>query len=124
VALGKHFAQERQHGGIGEVKQHRANKEDQQRPIFEQRRDVRDAGRFVTVVGSARHVVIDVTRPDAGERPQGGNREGHDKEENAAIGEKIADETHRYRGDHIARGIKGLVPALAPIKEVSTHHAY
>jgi len=51
------------------------------------------------------------------------NGEGHDEEENATIGQVVADQPHRYRCHDIARGVERLIATLSPVEQFSTDQA-
>jgi len=99
--LGQHFAQEGQHCGIGEMKHHGARDEEDQRAIPEEYPDALRFGTLVAVVCAAGEFVVNLGGLDETQRENCGEGEGRNEEEDAAVGNEVAEQSHGHSGNYV-----------------------
>ena len=114
MPLGEPFAQEWQHRGVGEMEHHGGDEEDDQPAILDERLfhlDGPPAG-----IRAAGNLIVNFGGFDEGQGGKRRDRDNHHEEENAPIGQKVAEEAHGQGRDHVACGVEGLVAALAEVE--------
>jgi hypothetical protein len=97
---------------------HRTDKKNEQPSILEQRERF---DRLAVFLRAPRPSVINRIRADHEKSEDGRDRKGTDKEENTAIRDEAAEQTHRYGGEDIAGGVESLVTTLAAIKQMMSN---
>jgi hypothetical protein len=85
LPLGEHFAEQGQHGGVGEMKQDGADQKDSQPTILQDGEHARRLASMFAVVSAARGLVVDPVRVDRRQGTQGGQSECDDEKEDSAV---------------------------------------
>ena len=109
-AHGHRAADQRQHGGIGEMEQQQAAGEDQKRPIVHQRSRLnRGFVDFAVRRRAVRPLGIDFVVGDRAQRDQRGHQQQHGDDEHGARGKQITAGAHGGRRQAVADGCEARI---------------
>ena len=103
------------------MEHHGAGQKENQRAIPEEQPDAFHFGAFPVVSCAASQLVINLAGPDHQQDKNRGHSECCDEEEDAAVGNEVAEQAHRYGGNHVPRRVEGLIAALADVECGSSH---
>ena len=103
------------------MEQHGADEEDDQWAILEEHPDAFRLAALAAVICATGEFVINLGRFDQKQDQNRGDREHHDEEEAAPVGNELIEETHRHGSHHVAGRVERLVAPLAGIECGPTH---
>jgi hypothetical protein len=103
------------------VKHHGTDQKDDQRPILEQGAGSDGLALCAPLLPAPREFVINLVGADVVEGKDGRECADRHEDEDAAIGNEVTEQAHRYGGGDIAGGVECLVTSLAGIKQMVAH---
>ena len=98
------------------MEHHGADEEDHQRAILKEHPDAFRFATFLAVVCATGELVVNLAGSDQKQDENRGDRESRDEEEDAAVGNEVAEQAHRHGGNHIACRVESLVATLADVE--------
>jgi hypothetical protein len=102
MTLGQHLAQERQHRRVRKMEHHGTDEEEHEWAILEEHPDAFHFAAFLAVLCATGELVVNLGGSYQKQDKNRGDRESHDEEEDAPVGNQVAEEAHRHGGSHVA----------------------
>ena len=98
------------------MEHHGADEEEDQWAIPEEHPDAFHFAAFLAVICATGELVVNLGGSDQKQDENRGDCESHDEEEDAPVGNEVAEEAHRHGGNHVTCRVERLIATLAGVE--------